>query len=422
MAKTIVMPKLGLTMTEGKLSKWLKKVGEEVKKGESLFEVETDKLTNTAEANADGILGRILVAEGETVSCLTPVADLLEPGETLESITGGSDAVEKNGTEEKSSVSAPASPAAKKLARENKISLSQVTGTGPKGRITLSDVEQYLKKQEKEPQEEKAKSSPLAAKIADEHQINLSDVQGEGSRIMSADVLAHLNAAGKQEEEELPMSHMRKIIAKRMKESREISPDVHYDISVDMTGVKGLKAQLANEGIKVSYTDILIQFTAKALMEFPLLNASIDGDTIILKHYVNMGIAVALEDGLLVPVIRDAHRKGLREIGDESRKLAEDARKGSLDPGLLSGGTFSITNLGIYGIESFTPIINQPETAILGVNAILDSPVVRDGAIVVRPIMKLSLVADHRAVDGAVAARFMARLKKLLEVPGLLLG
>lgn len=406
MGKTVVMPKLGLTMTEGKISRWLKKEGETVKKGERLFEVETDKLTNTVEAVADGILGRVLVQEGETVPCLTPVAELVDTLAKISStpapVSGGAPVL--------------ASPAAKKLAKEKQIDLSLITGTGPKGRITLEDVERYGQEKTQAPEEEKVRVSPLAAKIAEEHHVDLEKVSGGGSRIMSADVLKSLGA-----EEIMPMNHMRKIIARRMKESREISPVVHYDISVDMTEIKQIKKKLAGEGIKVSYTDILILFTAKALMQFPLLNASAVGDSIILKHYVNMGMAVALDDGLLVPVIRDAHKKGLREISEESRKLAEGARSGSLDPGALAGGTFTITNLGMYGIESFTPIINQPEAAILGINAMKDTPVVIEGELAVRPMLKLSLTADHRIVDGAVAAHFLAFLKKYLEVPGLLL-
>lgn len=435
MAQTVVMPKLGLTMTEGKIAAWLKKEGDAVKSGEGLFDVETDKLTNTIEASSDGILRKIIVAEGETVPCLEAIAIIAGADENIDGLVGASAAAPAAAaeTEKPASAAAPsappaaaaggvvvASPAAKKLAKDKGIDLAQVAGTGPKGRITIEDVEKFLAS----PAAAQPKASGLAAKMAADKGIDLSTVTASGGgRIMSADVkaAAGAGAAVPNAQEIKPLSGMRKVIAKRMRESQDISPTVNYVIPVDMTAMKAAKAELASEGIKVSYTDILVKLTARTLMEFPLLNCSIDGDTMILKNYVNMGVAVALNDGLLVPVVTNAHAKCITEISAEIKSLAEKARSGQISPDNLQGGTFTISNLGMFGIESFTPIINQPEVAILGANAMVDTVVAVDGVPTVRPIMKLSLTADHRAVDGAVAAQFMAKLKKYLEKPSLLL-
>ena len=217
-----------------------------------------------------------------------------------------------------------------------------------------------------------------------------------------------------------PMSGMRKVIARRMLESKQISPTVSYNLKVDTTGMKQLRDEIRDVA-KVSYTDILVKIVSKVLLEFPLLNSSVDHGEIITRNYVNMGVAVALPEGLLVPVIKYANVKGLKEISEEIKDLAGKAKTNELTPDDLSGGTFTISNVGMYGVESFTPIVNQPEVAILGVNAINDEVKVVNGEITIRPMMNLSLTADHRVVDGAVAAAFLARLKEYTEKPGLLL-
>ena len=218
------------------------------------------------------------------------------------------------------------------------------------------------------------------------------------------------------------MSGMRKAIARNMLASVQTSPTVTFNLGIDMTEMKRYREQLKAKEIKVSYTDLLVKFVAKALTEFPLLNCSVQDNKIIYKHYVNMGVAVALDNGLLVPNIPDADKKSLTEISAEVKELARQAREGKLPPERLQGGTFTITNLGMYGIESFTPIINQPEVAILGVNTMEDKVVVRNGEMVIRPIMNLSLTADHRVVDGSVAAQFLQRVKALMENPALMLA
>ncbi|MDR1932312.1 MAG: 2-oxo acid dehydrogenase subunit E2 [Spirochaetales bacterium] len=428
MAQIIVMPKLGLTMTEGTVTRWLKKEGESVAAGEKLYEVETDKLTNTVESPAEGVLLKILVDEMNTVACLTPVGVVGKAGEDISDLIagagGGDSPVPPAAPASAGDSAAPvkaasagervnASPAARKLAKEKGIDLSRVSPANPGARISIEDVEKYLALSSSPD----VKASPLAAKMAAEQGISLADVPAQG-RVMSADVKARERQVSAQAREEtVPMTPMRKVIAKRMLESKAISPSVSFDISIDMTALKSAREKLAAENIKVSYTDLLVKLTAKALLEFPRLNCSVDGNSIIYKHYVNMGVAVAVEDGLLVPVVRDAHLKGLAEISAEIKSLAKSAREGTLNPDALQGGSFTITNLGMYGIESFSPIINQPEVAILGVNAMSDTVVAIDGEMRIRPVMKLSLTADHRVVDGAVAAQFLSRLKKLLEKP-----
>ena len=242
---------------------------------------------------------------------------------------------------------------------------------------------------------------------------------------MKADVLAFKQNAdllkfADPQDSSKPMSAMRKIIASRMSASQETSATVNYNQRVDTTAMKQLREELKSTA-KITYTDILVKILARALLEFPLLNSSIVGTDIVTRNYVNIGVAVALPDGLIVPVVKFANKKDLGAISSEIKALAEKARTNELETDEITGGTFTITNIGMFGMESFTPIINQPEVAILGINTIIDTPMVVDGQVVIKPMMNLSLTADHRVVDGSVAAAFVARLKELIEKPGLLL-
>ena len=444
MAKVVVMPKLGLTMTEGTVSKWLKKVGDTVTEGEPLFEVETDKLTNTIEASASGVLRHLFVEEGITVPILDKVAIIAEAAEDISGLMGGSApaaapaapaaapaaaAPAAAPVEKKAGGRVVASPAAKKLAKEKGIDLALVTGTGPNGRITEDDVKNWKPAPAAPAVEEapKTKASPLAAAVAKDLGIDLEKI-GAKDRVLAEDILHYLESTREKaadeapREEVVPMNGMRKAIAKNMLNSHMTSPTVTANLSVDMSAMKGYREQLKAKEIKVSYTDLLVKFIAKALTEFPLLNCSVEDNKIIYKHYVNMGVAVALDNGLVVPNVTDADKKSLTEISAEVKELAKLAREGKLPMEKLKGGTFTITNLGMYGIESFTPIINQPEVAILGVTTMEDRAVVRGGEIVIRPMMTLSLTFDHRVVDGSVAAEFLQRVKALLENPALMLA
>lgn len=441
MAEIIVMPKLGLTMTEGTIGAWHKKVGDAVAKGEPLFDVETDKLTNTIESTATGTLLKIIVEEGGTVPYSEPVGIVGQPGEDISALAAGGAPAAAEAVPTPAAETAPApvraegervvaSPRAKKIAKEMGIDIALVKGTGPNGRITEDDVKNYKPESAataEQPEEIKPRATPLVEKVAADLGIDLSEVPAKG-RILAEDLLAFMQgsrektAADPAREEVVPMNGMRKAIAKNMLNSHMTSPTVTANLSVDMSSMKQYREQLKAKEIKVSYTDLLVKFVAKALTEYPLLNCSVEDNKIIYKHYVNMGVAVALDNGLVVPNVVDADKKSLTEISAEIKELAKLAREGGLPMEKLKGGTFTITNLGMYGVESFTPIINQPEVAILGVTTMEDRAVVRNGEIVIRPMMTLSLTFDHRVVDGSVAAEFLQRVKNLLENPALILA
>ena len=429
MAKNIVMPKLGLTMKEGKLAKWYKREGDQVQVGDKLFSIETDKITNDAEATEAGILRKIIVQDGQTVPIMEPVGIVAGADEDISSLLSEVPETSSDKTEEKVQVGKKApepekkiertgkvkiSPVAKKLAEEEGIDFESIQGTGPGGRIVLDDVKNAIENKGG------TKASPAAEKMAKEKGIDISGISSQ-SRVMKEDVLradreAQYASMAQPEDRRIPLTTMRKIIGERMSESAHTAPTVNFTISVDMTNLKALREELKSER-SITYTDLIVKVTSLLLLEHPYLNCSLDGEEIILRNYVNMGVAVALEDGLLVPVVKNAHMKKLGVISDEIKDLSYRAKTNQLLTDEIEGGTFTITNIGMFGIESFTPIINQPESAILGVNAIIDTPVVVGGCVCTKPIMKLSLTADHRTVDGAVAAMFLARLKEMLEHP-----
>lgn len=432
MANFIVMPKLGLTMSEGTISNWKKQEGDAIKQGDVLFEVETDKLTNEFQAINEGILRKILVKEG-TVPVLAPVAIVGTADEDITNLLkeAGAGTTEPEKTAVKAEVSkaeaqaaAPGgrvkvSPRAKKLAQDLGIDINLVTGTGPEGSVTENDIKNYSE----QPKQEK-KISPTAAVVADSLGVDTNKINKD-TRIMKDDVIKfklseELEKYAAPQEFRKPMSGMRKVIAKRMLESKQTSPTVTFNIKVDTTAMKQLREEL-KDSFKVSYNDILVKILSKVLLEFPLLNCSLENNEIITRNYVNMGVAVALPEGLLVPVVKYANVKGIKEISQEIKAMAEKAKTNELSPDELKGGTFTISNLGMYGIESFSPIVNQPEVAILGVNAIREETVIVNGEIKIKPLMGLSLTADHRVVDGAVAAAFLAKLKEYIEKPGMLL-
>lgn len=432
MANILVMPKLGLTMSEGVISNWRKQEGDIIKKGEILFDVETDKLTNEYEAINEGVLRKILVSSG-TVPVLAPVAIIGDEDEDITELlsrTGAGEAEEtdvKTDNNAKSSTVAAvtggrvkASPRAKKIAAELGVDINLIKGTGADGSITENDVKNYSEKEK----ENKKKVSPAALLAAENIGVDISKIEKD-TRIMKDDVIKfklseELQRFADPQEFRKPMSAMRRIIAKRMLESKQVSPTVTFNIKVDITAMKQFREEI-KETAKISYNDILVKVLSRILLEFPLLNSSVEENDIIIRNYVNVGVAVALPEGLLVPVVKYANVKGLKEISEEIKTMAEKAKNNELSPDELTGGTFTISNLGMYGIESFAPIVNQPEVAILGVNSIREEAVVVNGELKIKPMMNLSLTADHRVVDGAVAAEFLAKLKDYIEKPGLLL-
>lgn len=378
----IAMPKIGKQMQQGVVTKWLKAIGDYVEEGELLFEMQWDNGVTEIEAPVSGILSEILVEAGNAVPVKEKLAVISE-GEAPASASEAKEHPKAAPTAADAPAPQKLSPLAKKLAADIGVDPSQLPSHG---RVLAQDVLEYLKKRDE--------ATPAPAEVA------VEDAR----------------------EEIVPMNGMRKAIAKNMLSSHMTSPTVTFNLGIDMTAMKQYREQLKANDIKVSYTDLLVKFVAQALTEFPLLNCSVAENKIVYKHYVNMGVAVALPNGLVVPNVTDADKKSLTEISAEVKELASLAREGKLPPDKLRGGTFTITNLGMYGIESFTPIINQPEVAILGVNTMADKPVVVNGQLEIRPIMNLSLTADHRVVDGSVAAQFLQRVKQLMENPALILA
>jgi pyruvate dehydrogenase E2 component (dihydrolipoamide acetyltransferase) len=453
MISEVILPKLGQTMESGAIVEWLKEEGDPVQRGEVLFTVESDKAVLEVEATARGFLRKILVPAGQTVPVLTAVAlitreadeDIGEyEGTSRQGIRGEELAPKRVELERvdpepaRATGRIVASPRARKAAREKGVDLAHVSGTGPNGRIVEQDVIEHLAA--------RPRVTPVARRTAEALGVSLESVSGTGpgGRIVKADVEAaaplapvpvaapvpaEAPAGETPVAESVPLTGMRRIIAERMAASHTATARVTLVTEADATALvearEQLKASVTEEwGFAPGYNDLLGLVVARALGEFPYMNArlSADGTAIERLPGVNLGLAVDTERGLLVPVIRDADRKGLRAIASEFRALVERARLGRSLPDDLSGGTFTITNLGMYDVDAFTPIINLPEAAILGVGRIQPKAVVREGQIVARQMWTLSLTFDHRLVDGAPAARFLQRIKQLVENPFLLLG
>lgn len=408
----IVMPKLGLTMQEGKIIEWRKKEGDLVEKGEVLFVIETEKITYEVEAPESGVLGKILVNEGETVAVGVVVAYLLVNGETSDSIeqllvsvaeqegshsvTGAIGTIEEKEPEiiAEGQERIKASPVAKKLAEEHKIDLRKVKGTGPGGRITKEDILNILADKE--------------------------------ARQIEKEVALSGNGKEEQEAEVIKLSSMRKTIARRMSESFYSAPHIYFTVETDAGEIIQLRKELLpfierQTGCRLTITDILVKITAKVLKDFPLINASWSENGITVFKKINIGVATAVENGLLVPVIKQADKKTLAELCVERTELVHRAQEGKISMNEITGGTFTITNLGMYNIDFFSAIINPPESAILAVGSIKEKPTYKNGEVTIRPLMYLTLSADHRSVDGAYAARFLKQIKDFVEKPVLAL-
>lgn len=422
MAKKVVIQRMGQTMKEGTVTRWLKEEGETVKAGDRLYELEYDKASVEVESPGDGTL-HIMVEAGATLPVGTPVAEILQSGETPSAPA----VKEETGSGSQPAAGAPTayavSASAKRMIRQHGLRAEEIRPANGR-RVMPTDVEAFMSASGA--QRAVVRASPLAARVAADIGVDPAQVPSHG-RVLAQDILAYVQqrdqtSFGGQTEQPLPMSGMRRAIAKNMQASHMTSPTVTYRTSVDMTALREYREQLKAQDLKVSYTDLLVKFVSRALLEFPLLNSSLVDDQIMCRNYVNMGVAVALDGGLVVPKVENADRKSLTRISREVRELSQAAREGRLTGDQMRGGTFTITNLGMYGIEGFSPIINQPEVAILGVNAIIDTPVARGGEVVIRPIMALDLTADHRVVDGAVAAQFLQRVRTLLENPALMLA
>lgn len=425
-AYPVVMPRLGLTMTEAQITEWLANEGDWVRKGQPLFVLEHEKASLEIESPESGYL-HIRVPVGKTVPILTPVAELApKPGEPPEArdeperettrpllIDSPIPALSGEGTANDTAAVIRATPKARALARKEGVSLLGIAGSGPRSMITTIDVEAALRVRRSG-----ARVSPVAARVARDLGVNLDGLKGSGphGQVMRRDVervssVRQPEAAGIH-----VLGGLRGVIARRLSESWLERPQVTLTTEADASSLVALREQMQAEWkIKVSYNALLMKLTAKALKEFPYMNARLGPDGIQLLEPVHIGVAVDTDRGLLVPVVRDADKKEVRHVHQELAGLAERALSGGLRPDELTGGTFTITNLGVYEIDAFTPLINPPECAILGIGRIVAKPVGVNGQIVLREMMALSLSFDHRLVDGAPAARFLQRIKALIE-------
>jgi len=416
MASDIFMPLMGLTMTEGTVARWIKATGDSVKKGETVLEIETDKAVVEIEAPSDGVLGPILVGDGKTVPVGTILSHVLAPGEKAPTMAGAAaPAAPPNGQSSPAESAATAQPAtptaqpaatsrifasplARRMAQEHNVDLGAVEASGPNGRIVVADVRWHLEQQQTQPPVAQPVSTPAPKSV-------------------SAPVAPAVQAGSTA-----PMSGVRKLIADRMVSSQQQTAHVTLTLQAEATGLVAWRNSLKARSQSVSYNDLLVCIVAKALGEHPDLMTQITADgQLRTPSQIDIGVAVDTPRGLLVPVLRDLANKGAVKIATEAKELIEKARAGKLSPDALSGGVFSISNLGMFEIEAFTPIINAPETAILGVGQIAEQAVVRDGQLCARPMITFSLTFDHRVVDGAPAARFLQRIKHLVQEPLLLL-
>lgn len=450
MATIVIMPKQGLMMEEGTITSWLKKEGESVTAGEPLFEMETDKLTITMDAEDSGTLLKILHPEGDVVPITQPIAVLGEPGEDVSALVGG-DAAPAQAAAPAEAAPAPAaeapaapaverapgervfsSPRARLRAEENGVDIAAVPGSGPDGLVIERDVNAYMVS--------KPAVTPLAANIAKAQGVDLSGVTGSGSngKIKVFDLPGGSPAAAPAAQESPAavqqsrgthtekMSGMRKAISRNMLASKETNAQTNHRIKVDMTAAIALRKQYKDLGIKISYNDIIVRACAKALADMPIVNASVEGDSILYHDYVNVGTAVSVPGGLIVPVIKDADIIGLSGIAARSAALIEKAREGRLTDADYHGGTFTVSSLGMFDLDDFVAIINPPESAILAVGKIAKTPVVvtneeGEDAIVIKSMCALCLSYDHRIIDGAEAAKFLQKVKNYLQNPVLLI-
>lgn len=415
--EVISMPRLSDTMTEGTVASWLKKEGDAIEEGDILAEIETDKATMEFESFYEGTLLHIGVGEGESA----PVDSLLAIVGPKGTDVSGLVTAHKNGTLSSDSASetpveeAPkqevvqtstaattssnggrifASPLAKKIAKDKGINLADIKGSGENGRIVKRDVENYTPQAATQPS-----SAPTAAPA-------------------STTPVATFAPAGEEGFEEVKNSQMRKVIAKRLGESKFTAPHYYLTIELDMSNAMASRKTInAIPDTKVSFNDMVVKACAMALKKHPQVNTTWNGDTTIFNQHIHVGVAVAVEDGLLVPVLKFTDQMSLTQIGSAVRDLAGKARNKKIAPNEMEGSTFTISNLGMFGIQEFTSIINQPNSAILSVGAIEEKPVVKDGQIVVGNTMKVTLACDHRTVDGATGAQFLQTLRTYLENP-----
>lgn len=425
MAVEIVLPQWGMEMQDGTVIGWLKQEGDAIREGEPLVEIETEKIETELESIASGIVAHILVPEGTTVPIRTVLAIVAEPGEEVPRPTAAA-------APAKMSAAAPAAavnqvsvqvvPAARRLAKQHRVDLAQVEGTGPNGRILLADVEGAIRSPGTPPPKRvQAQVTPAARRLAGRHDVDLEQVQGSGprGRILIEDVERAIASKAAPNAQTIPITGMRRTIATRMLNSLQTMAQLTLTTEADVTEAMRIREGLARQwpDAGLSPLHLVVSATARALTAHPRMNALQREGSIELIDEIHMGVAVALPEGLIVPTIRRADTKSLADIATEVRDLANQVRAGQAAYDAVTGGTFTITNLGAYDIDAFTPIINPPQVGILGMGRVVEKPVVYEGEIAVRSMMFLSLTFDHRVIDGAPAAAFLKDVKSNLEDP-----
>lgn len=443
MVEPVNMPKLGLQMTSGVITEWLVKEGDTVRKGEPIFIIETDKIVSEVESTVSGTLLKIVVQAGDEAKIMEPCcyvgdADRKIPEGILTEVVAKPVGTTMSPPEKAEPVQHAetdrlfVTPAARVAARELGVDAAVVNGSGPTGRIQKGDVLAYADSM-------RVKITPVAKKMAAEYGIDCASLKGTGpnGRIQKCDVLAAYeslrmiapSAADKNVEVEAltdddsflkPIDSMRRTVAKRLTESKQTIPHIYFDVDVDassMISARGMfvDASIKKNGNKLTYNDMILKAAATAIMEFPECNCRFEGDSIRYFRHVNLGVAVSMPNGLMVPVIRKADEMSMAEISKAANMLALKAKSRKIMPDDLLGGVFTVSNIGNSGVDAFHAIINPPETGILAVSSIVEKAVVIDHQLAVRPMMHLSGSFDHRLIDGAVAAKFMVRIKQLLE-------
>ncbi len=420
MATRIMMSKLSPTMEEGRVLQWLKQEGDPVESGDVVVEVETDKATMEVEVMGSGVLRKIIVAADATVPTGTLLGIVAEPDEDISTILAEADAA------------APAKPAV--AATASSAVDSDIAARTPAEALPEAPQTMPAAPAAAAPEQDggRVKASPLARRIADERGISLRQIRGTGSggRIIKRDIEAAASAGlaapladvgPEAPYQRVELSQIRKAIARNLSQSLGPIPHFYLTTEIDMTRTIELREELneslESRGVKIGINDILVKTAAQALLQHPNVNVSFAGDHIRRFSRVDVGIAVAVPDGLITPVLRNVGHKGLEQIAGESRDLIARAREKKLAPEEYQGATFTISNLGMYGIDEFTAVINPPAATILAVGAITDRPIATDGAIEVRPRMRVTLSCDHRAVDGAMGAEFLATFRAMLENP-----
>jgi pyruvate dehydrogenase E2 component (dihydrolipoamide acetyltransferase) len=428
MATPINMPQIGQDLETGKIIEWHVKEGDEVKNGDIVATVESDKASFEVEVSGSGIILKLLFEEGDEAQVFKPIAYFGERGETLQGDLAKNEIQESNvdlnennavsgniiakaGSNADNNLKLFASPSAKRIAAENNLTLDAIPPSGPNNRIIKRDVLRLLEKSSIQG----LKATPVARKIANIEGVGLEKLQGSGpgGKIKKEDVLGSIRHVG--EDEAVYFDKTRKRIAERLTYSKQTIPHYYLFSEVEVSRPLKWKSKVFEEvGIKLSFNDILIKALAQVLRDFPLLNSHVDDEKVILKSNINIGVAVSVENGLLVPVIPDADIKSVNEINLLSKKNADDARRGIVNTGIV--GSFTVSNLGMFGINMFQAIINPPESAILSVGTIEKKVIPSEDGIRVASMVTLGLAVDHRAVDGAYAAKFMKALKDSLEL------